>query len=80
MTNWKKTIEVDWTGETFEERRDATVAALRASGWIDENGTLDFALLVDELAETDTEHYFNLVWNAIYDEADYDRVWIKVEH
>lgn len=78
MANWKQTINIDWTGETFEDRRDATVAALQASGWVEKNDNLD--MLVDELSDTDNEDYFDLVWYAIYDEADYDRVWLAVKH
>ena len=32
--------------------------------------------LVDELADTTEEDDLNIVLDAIYDEADYDRVWI----
>lgn len=76
MANWKQTINIDWSGETFEENRDATVAALHASGWAGESDAV--GMLIEELEDTDTEDYFDLVWDAIYDEADYDRVWLKV--
>lgn len=78
---WEKTIEIDWTGATFEEHRDATVKALNGSGWLeiayDPEGLEN---LIDELSETDDADYFDAVWNAIYDEADYDRVWLGVKH
>ena len=62
------------TEMSFEERRDAIVLRIRNSRWADENETV--AELLGELADTETEDEFNGPWDAIYDEADYDRVWI----
>jgi hypothetical protein len=67
---------------TFEERRDRIVDVIRASTWYKNRveGTNVFDVLyelVDELADTTTGDEFNVVWDAVYDEADYDRVWIK---
>ncbi len=60
---------------TFEERRDAIVARIRASGWITED---DWSLdnLVEELGDVETTDEFDAVWDEIYNEADADRVWI----
>ncbi len=61
---------------TFEERRDAIVRKIRASGWVtDESWSLDN--LVEELGDTENVDEFDAVWDAIYDQADIDRVWIE---
>jgi hypothetical protein len=62
---------------TFEERRDAVVRRLRSSGWMatHEDGDI-LHQLVEELAEAQDADEFDAPWDAIYDEADYDRVWI----
>ncbi len=63
---------------TFEERRDATVRIIRTSRWFkdsDEHG--DLASAVEELADTTGIGEFDMVFSAVYDEADADRAWIK---
>lgn len=72
---------------TFEERRDRIVMIIRAHLWLNVvpdtriMGSLfhlwDLQELVDELAETTEPDGFNVVWDDLCDEADYDRVWIK---
>lgn len=37
----------------------------------------DLHMTIEELADTDTVEYFDLVFDAIYDAADIDRAWIK---
>ena len=62
---------------SFGERRDAIVNRLRNSGWLDgrdEDDELRHA--VDDLAQAHDADEFDDVWNVIYGEADYDRVWI----
>jgi hypothetical protein len=59
---------------TFEQRRDAIVRRLRKSPWAKDNYTLSEYL--DELADAEDADDFDYVWDAIYDEADRDRVWI----
>ncbi len=66
----------------FVTFRDAIVARLRGSKWYARKATgdeedSDFAYLIEELAETDTRDYFDTVMDAVYDEADYDRVWLN---
>lgn len=63
---------------TFEEKRDAIVRTLRKSSWLasKDEAVDNLAMLVDELADTADPDDFDAVWNAIYDEADGDRVWI----
>jgi hypothetical protein len=63
---------------TFEQIRDTTVKRIRASGWLEGRDEFDDLMLaVEELAEAEDVKHFDMVWSAIYDEADYDRVWIE---
>ena len=62
---------------SFEAKRDAIVARIRASAWFkgyDECG--DLSQFVEELADTEDGDEFDGPWSEIYDIADYDRVWI----
>ena len=59
---------------TFEQRRDGIVARVRATRWARDSYTV--TELLDELGDTTDVDEFDEVWNLIYDEADYDRVWI----
>lgn len=60
---------------TFEQRRNAIVARLRASAWL--KGRADgLTDLVDELADTADGDEFDGPWDEIYDYADVERVWI----
>jgi hypothetical protein len=63
---------------TFEQKRDAIVQRVRATAWFkgkDESD--DLVYLVEELAETEDNASFNLLWSDLYDFADADRVWIE---
>jgi hypothetical protein len=63
---------------TFERRRDLIAARLRASAWLTGRDEFDdLVLLVDDLAEAEDADEFDAVWDAIYDAADEDRVWIE---
>ena len=83
MPQWKMTIDLSAVFHndtmTFEERRDRIVEILRGSRWVkNTDGALnDLPAVVDELAETVDVDEFDSVWDAIYDRADDDRVWIK---
>lgn len=59
---------------SFEQRRDALVRRIRKSPWAKDNYSL--GEMLDELADGTTVEDFDYVWDAIYDEADRDRVWI----
>ncbi len=62
---------------SFIERRDAIVARLRSSGWLDGRDEFDGLVeAVDGLANADDDDEFNAWWDEIYDHADADRVWI----
>ncbi len=64
-------------GMAFDQRRDAIVRRIRSSGWLDGRDDSDnLVLLVEELAEVEDADALDNVWSDIYDEADYDRVWI----
>lgn len=78
---WKYTLNVAdvWSNEgmTFQQRRDAIVRRLRKSPWHRSSETVRD--LTYELADSETPDEFNVPWDALYDEADYDRVWIKLQ-
>lgn len=62
---------------SFEEKRDVIVARIRKSGWLDAYDEYDeLPQLVEELSETTDGNDFDGPWDAIYDYADTDRVWI----
>jgi hypothetical protein len=79
---WDHHIHVVLTGaETFEEKRDRWVAALKSSAWVaglDEFDTVRDS--VEELADGDNADEFDFILSDIYDAADMDRVWINVQH
>lgn len=63
---------------SFEERRDAIVARIRATAWFKGYGEGDdLPQFVEELAGTQTPDEFDGPWDCIYDQADADRVWIE---
>lgn len=59
----------------FESKRDTIVARLRSHQWYQENSELED--IVDQLEDSDDPDDFDYWWDALYDEADYDRVWIE---
>lgn len=62
---------------TFPEIRDAVVRRLRASAWFKSKDEFDdLPMLVEELSDAKNTDDFDSAWDAIYDEADADRVWI----
>lgn len=80
---WQHKIDVAdiWNSDLplIPDKRDRIVAKLRASSWFtgcDEFDDLNE--IVEELAEADTGHEFDRVWDALYDLADIDRVWIGI--
>jgi hypothetical protein len=65
---------------SFEERRDAIVARLRASQWLreehpDEGDELH--QFIEELGDARNNDEFRGPWDEIYDIADVERVWIS---
>jgi hypothetical protein len=78
MPTWRTTIDLADVfhdeDRSFPQRRDEIVSRIHASGWAHDN--TDVAALLDELADAQTEEEFNDAWDLIYDEADFDRVWL----
>lgn len=60
---------------TFEQRRGHIVAWRRASAWRRDSEVVQE--LTYELARTQNGDEFDGPWDGLYDEADYDRVWIR---
>lgn len=65
----------------FEQKRQRFADALHASPWFKAEGEGDSVLwdLWDEIKDAEDEEHFDLVMDAIYDLADYDRCWIQFE-
>lgn len=65
--------KIFWDGDlTFEQKRDAIVSAVRSSKWENE----ELIPLLEELEDVEDVEAFDVVMDAIYDLADYDRVWL----
>ena len=60
---------------TFEQKRDAIVARIKASEWYRWSG-FELHLMISSLSSTTTPEDFDVVWDAVYEKADVDRVWI----
>lgn len=83
MPRWDQHIDVADVfhndSMTFWEIRDAVVARLRGSPWIadrDQSGFDELGDVVENLACADSVDEFDEWWDALYDHADRDRVWI----
>lgn len=83
MANWRSTIYIGdvWKNEDMDllQRRDAIVQRIKESQWYrsrDTTGFDDFGMFVEDLAIAENAKDFDEVWAAIYDEADYARVFI----
>lgn len=78
MNRWRMTLnvrDVFYDDDlTTAAKAQAIAARIRIHPWAREN---DYVRdLADELAEQTDTHGFDVVWHAIYDEADADRVWV----
>ena len=64
---------------SFVESRDAIVRRIRISGWLDGRDEFDdlVELVNDHLAYAEDVKEFDELWDAVYDHADADRVWIQ---
>jgi len=63
---------------SFEDRRDIIVGRIRATTWFkDYDEGDDLPQVVEELADMQTADEFDVVWSAVYDIADADRMWIQ---
>jgi len=82
LPSWKHTLDLRDVFHSdvlsFEDRRDIIVGRIRASSWFKEYREYDdLQMAVEELADTDEVEWFDAVWDAIYDIADADRMWIS---
>ena len=67
---------------TFTERRDGVVATIKRLPQYkaeeedqDDDGELWW--IVDEMGDVQNEEEFDLVWDAFYDWADDERIWVE---
>lgn len=80
MNRWKYRITARREeNASFEQNRDWFAAALQGSAWFKAKAEEDSPLwwLWGEIKDADDVEHFDLVLNAIYDEADADRCWIE---
>jgi len=80
--NWQQEIDLSdiFHNDTlsFEARRDNIAKRIRLSQWFKSKDDFDdLPPIVEELEETPDSDAFDEVWNAVYDEADADKVWIR---
>lgn len=86
MAEWRKRIDVSVTFNDddldIKEKAASIAAQLTNSGWLnlrdEEDDRDNLVWLFEELGDSEDEREFDAVWNAIYDEADADRVWLNV--
>lgn len=64
----------------FITKRDAIVARIKKLPMYDDEGAIDSDLwwIVDELSDVIDEEDFDVVWDAFYDWADDQRVWVEL--
>ncbi|MFZ2529758.1 MAG: hypothetical protein WAX14_19220 [Rhodococcus sp. (in: high G+C Gram-positive bacteria)] len=79
---WEHTVDVSATfgndDLTFERRRTAIAAALRASRWYASCDEWSFLHeIVENIADAEDPDMFDSWWDELYDLADTDRVWIR---
>lgn len=67
-----------WNDEdlSFTERRDAIVARIKGFPLYNEEDEIWW--IVDELSDAQSEDDFDAVWDAFYDWADTERVWVEL--
>mgnify|MGYP003403670693 FL=1 len=79
MSGWAMTLDVSDVfhreGMATVDKAKAIAARIQTHRWADSNGFV--CDLADELAEQTDPDAFDVIWDAIYDEADRDRVWVK---
>lgn len=65
---------------TLEAKTEAIVTKIKGSGWYaeaNENGELEAILEeLTDAAKADDVAWWDSVWNAVYDVADAERVWV----
>lgn len=78
---WQCTIDVSdlFRNESlqFPEKCRAIASRFLQSQWLRDCGERDaIHELLDELTDADDADHFDVVWDQIYDEANYARAWI----
>lgn len=84
MRNWKHRLRLEDTFHnddlTLEAKTEAIVTRIKASNWYGPaNLDGELGLILEELtdaAEADDVTWWDSVWNAFYDVADAERVWV----
>ncbi len=81
---WEYTLDLSFIeldpDENWEAYRDQVAIAIKNSSWYAaKGGDEDTPLWVlwDEFKDAETREHGGYVFDALYDEADYDRCWIK---
>lgn len=80
---WEYTLDLSFIeldpDKNWEAYRDQVAIAIKNSSWFAAKGEQDSELwtLWDEFKDAEDREHGNHVFNALYDEADYDRCWIK---
>lgn len=71
-----------WTNDdlSFTEKRDGIVARIRRLPMYDPEGGDQEELwwIIDELCDAGNADEFDSVWDAFYDWADTERVWVEI--
>lgn len=79
VNRWNGNIDVkdyfDNAHLSFEECRDGIIDQLKKSNWY-KGEDLDLLDVIEELELSEDVQEFDVCWNALYDLADRDRIWI----
>jgi hypothetical protein len=79
MARWDHKLHLGdvWRNEemSFEQRRDAVVARIRAAQFYDDLD-IELSCIVDDLATAEDVRQFDHDWDRFYDWADMARVWV----
>jgi len=78
---WSETVKVGDIFHnpelSFEQQRDQVCFRFRQSRWMRRAPECEpIHEYIDELGDTEDQQEFNEVFQSVYDEADYARIWI----
>lgn len=81
--SWEQNVpirDILHSDTTLPEKRDAVVEAVTQSQWykkkIADNPYCELESIITELEDVEEVEHFDLCLGSLYDEADYDRVWL----
>lgn len=81
MARWFDEVDLRGTwkrgGVEWKETRDEVVKIMRGSNWMGWT-TSDLADELDAMLCAQTVDEFNMAWDAMYNIADAERVWIRI--